>query len=61
MRQMTLNATHIVHPNDTFDRKYPKPPSQDRPNYPDSQTSPPKRYPSASPKYNIQDSQWIPQ
>lgn len=53
---MTLNATHIVHPNDTFDRKYPKPPSQDRPNYPDSQTSPPKRYPSASPKYNIQDS-----
>jgi hypothetical protein len=53
---MTLNATHIIHPNDTFYRKFPTIPSKDRPRYPISQNSPPQRYPSTSPKYNLQDS-----
>lgn len=41
MRQMTLNASHVIRPNDTFD-----------------QTS--KKYDSASPKYNIQQSSHLP-
>ncbi len=45
MRQMTLNAGMVVHPNNTYDQK--------------EKLLPPK-YPSASPKYNIKDSSYLP-
>ncbi len=41
MRQMSLNATHIVNPNDTFD-------------------NPTAKYDSASPKYNMRQSTYLP-
>lgn len=52
MRQMTLNANHVIHPNDTFDRKFHPPHPKEKPNYPPS-VPPAKVYPSASPKYNL--------
>jgi hypothetical protein len=46
MRQMTMHASHIVNPNDTYNR--PKGPNNQ-----------PKIYESTSPKYNLNESHYI--
>jgi hypothetical protein len=50
MRQMTLNANHIIRPNDTFDEEKNN-------KFPDA---PGKVYPSASPNFNISRSTYLP-
>jgi hypothetical protein len=46
MRQMTMHASHIVNPNDTYNR--PKGPNNQ-----------PKIYETTSPKYNLNESHYI--